>query len=139
MPLDCDVNAPMASPIFGSKPYSAVQTGASITPSALMNSWTWISPTPASLDVDAVQPCLQRLPSLLGVAAAEVVQHQADRPAERVAAEEAVEAVARADPEERAAQVVDRAVEPARAAEVEVDLIALGRAVEAERLLEPVQ
>src|SRR3954468_4769443 len=44
IPLERPVNAPMASPIAGSKPYSNVQVGASITPSRLMNSCTWISP-----------------------------------------------------------------------------------------------
>src|SRR5829696_2124372 len=46
MPTDRSVRAPIASPIRGSKPYSAVHVGASITPSRLMNSWTWIFPTP---------------------------------------------------------------------------------------------
>src|SRR3954469_3350046 len=44
IPLERPVNAAMASPIAGSKPYSNVQVGASITPSRLMNSCTWISP-----------------------------------------------------------------------------------------------
>src|SRR6476619_6210600 len=44
MPEAREVTEPMTSPIAGSKPYSAVQTGASMTPSRLMNSWTWISP-----------------------------------------------------------------------------------------------
>jgi len=35
---------PIAAPILGSKPYSAVQLGASITPSRVMNSCTRISP-----------------------------------------------------------------------------------------------
>jgi len=35
----------MASPILGSKPYSNVHVGASITPSRLMNSCTWMAPT----------------------------------------------------------------------------------------------
>src|SRR3954470_20561878 len=38
------VTAARCSPIFGSKPYSNVQDGSSMTPSRLMNSWTWTSP-----------------------------------------------------------------------------------------------
>jgi hypothetical protein len=45
MPSERSVAAPIAAPICGSKPYSNVHVGASITPSRLMNSWTWISPT----------------------------------------------------------------------------------------------
>src|SRR3954452_14590695 len=44
MPFERPVRTPRSSPIFGSMPYSNVQTGASMTPSKLMNSWTWISP-----------------------------------------------------------------------------------------------
>src|SRR3954471_269907 len=44
MPWLRSVNAPMASPIFGSKPYSNVHVGASTTPSRLMNSCTCIAP-----------------------------------------------------------------------------------------------
>ncbi len=40
MPWQPPANAPMASPILGSKPYSNVHVGASITPSRLMNSCT---------------------------------------------------------------------------------------------------
>src|SRR5918994_2445631 len=45
MPRQRSVTAPMASPIWGSKPYSNVHVGASITPSRLMNSCTCICPT----------------------------------------------------------------------------------------------
>jgi len=38
------VSRPIAAPILGSKPYSAVQIGASITPSRVMNSCTRIVP-----------------------------------------------------------------------------------------------
>ena len=44
IPSQCAVTAPIASPIRGSKPYSNVHVGASITPSTLVNSCTWISP-----------------------------------------------------------------------------------------------
>src|ERR1700729_1682756 len=42
---------PMASPIFGSNPYSIVQRGASNTPSRLMNSCTRIWPMMTPLDL----------------------------------------------------------------------------------------
>src|SRR4051794_34936958 len=45
MPRQRSVTAPIASPILGSKPYSNVHRGSSITPSRLMNSCTWIAPT----------------------------------------------------------------------------------------------
>src|SRR5262249_2833692 len=45
MPSDAVVAAPIASPILGSNPNSAVHTGASITPSRLMNSCTRMDPT----------------------------------------------------------------------------------------------
>src|ERR1700684_359742 len=35
---------PIAVPISGVKPYSALQAGFSMTPSSVMNSWTRISP-----------------------------------------------------------------------------------------------
>src|SRR3954447_13878461 len=55
MPRQRAVKAPMASPILGSKPYSNVQVGASITPSRLMNSCTLIAAMCYSrVDVDAV-------------------------------------------------------------------------------------
>src|SRR5262245_43458375 len=100
-----------------------------------MNSCTWISPIRASLCVDAVQPTLQRLLGLCGVAAAEFVQREGDRPAERVAPEEAVEPVAGADAEE----VAPRVVEHAPAADLEVHLIALRRALHPQRRLEPIK
>src|SRR5205085_9732924 len=48
----------IASPIFGSNPYSNVQDGLSITPSRLMNSCTLIFPiTTSSQEIDeATQP-----------------------------------------------------------------------------------
>jgi hypothetical protein len=52
MPRQRCVIAPRTSPIFGSKPYSNVHVGASITPSALMNSCTCIAPTALTLRVD---------------------------------------------------------------------------------------
>src|SRR3954463_15432448 len=45
MPRDRFVSAPIVSPISGSKPYSNVHVGASITPSRLMNSCTCTPPT----------------------------------------------------------------------------------------------
>ena len=44
IPRQRSVSAPIASPISGSKPYSNVHVGASITPSRLMNSCTCSSP-----------------------------------------------------------------------------------------------
>src|SRR4051795_4963718 len=44
MPSARAVISPSRSPILGSKPNSNVHDGASITPSRLMNSWTWIAP-----------------------------------------------------------------------------------------------
>src|SRR4051794_13438100 len=98
-----------------------------------------MAPTPASSVVDAVQPGLQRLLGLRGVAAAEVVQRQADRPAERVAPEEAVQPVAGADAEEVAPGVVEDAVHAAGAAEVEVHLLTLRSAVQSQRRLQPLE
>jgi hypothetical protein len=45
MPPQRAVTAPSRRSIPGTKPYSNVQVGASITPSRLMNSWTWIAAT----------------------------------------------------------------------------------------------
>src|SRR3954453_20271461 len=53
IPSERAATAPLPSPIFGSKPYSAVHVGASITPSRLMNSCTWIAPiSHLRLDLD---------------------------------------------------------------------------------------
>src|SRR5262245_26517961 len=46
MPLQRAVTPPRTRSIPRSNPYSKVQTGASITPSRLMNSWTWMAPIP---------------------------------------------------------------------------------------------
>src|SRR5262245_12488275 len=46
MPLQRAVTPPRTRSIPGTNPYSKVQTGASITPSRLMNSWTWMVPIP---------------------------------------------------------------------------------------------
>src|SRR3954451_2473154 len=59
IPLERPVNAPIASPIAGSKPYSNVQVGASITPSRLMNSCTWISPI-SNLQLSSTGPTVPR-------------------------------------------------------------------------------
>src|SRR3954449_11746973 len=61
MPRQRAVKAPMASPILGSKPYSNVHVGASITPSRLMNSCTLIAPMSYSrVDVVAVETAPHR-------------------------------------------------------------------------------
>src|SRR3954471_23007478 len=53
IPSERAATAAIASPIFGSKPYSAVHVGASITPSRLMNSCTCIAPiSHLRLDLD---------------------------------------------------------------------------------------
>src|SRR4051812_31912395 len=44
MPSARCVISPSRRPILGSKPNSNVQDGCSITPSRLMNSWTWMAP-----------------------------------------------------------------------------------------------
>src|SRR5690348_2028046 len=46
MPWQLAMAPAIASPIFGSKPYSAVHVGVSITPSALMNSCTLMDAIP---------------------------------------------------------------------------------------------
>src|SRR5947209_20343505 len=51
MPRQPAIAAAIASPIFGSKPYSNVHVGASITPSRLMNSCTRIAPISSLLRV----------------------------------------------------------------------------------------
>src|SRR6185437_9076037 len=56
MPWHRSVIRAMASPILGSKPYSNVHVGASITPSRLMNSCTRIAPTADLRIVDLGDP-----------------------------------------------------------------------------------
>src|SRR5262247_371092 len=46
MALQRAVTPPRTRSIPGTNPYSKVHTGASITPSRLMNSWTWMAPIP---------------------------------------------------------------------------------------------
>src|SRR4051795_1902249 len=53
MPSERAVISPSRSPILGSKPNSNVHDGASITPSRLMNSWTWMAPIRFLLVVEA--------------------------------------------------------------------------------------
>src|SRR3954451_19899844 len=65
MPRARFVSSPIASPIFGSNPYSNVHVGASMTPSRVMNSCTWISPT-ADLPVDPASPYRRALGTCAG-------------------------------------------------------------------------
>src|SRR6476660_3335745 len=61
---DCPVIAPMVSPIFGSKPYSNVQLGASKTPSRVMNSCTaMVATVKSSRVVIPTYPTNQQCPT----------------------------------------------------------------------------